>query len=148
MASLANNAARQSAKLDLGATRAEAYTVEVHLEMAATPTSGNTVELYWAPSPSGTAATDNPGGVSGSDAAYTGYSSNLDASVKQLQFIGAMIMTVQVTATVQKQILATAFMPLHRYGSLVVYNKSGAAVHSSDTNCKVSLIPIEGSVED
>lgn len=146
-ASLANNAARQSAKLDLGSTRAELYQVKANVEMAATPTAGNVIDIYWAPSTSATAATDNPGNVSGSDAAYSGYSSNLDASVKQLLFIGSFILTAQATSTVQKAHVGFLAPPA-RYGSLVVYNKGGSAFHSSDTNIEFVLVPIEGVIED
>jgi hypothetical protein len=147
LASVANAAARQSVKLDLGATRGLIYRVRAALELAATPTAGNTVDLYWAPSPSGTAGTDNPGGVSGTDAAYAGYSSNLTASLKQLVFIGSFVCTTQTTATVQKAFVGS-FVPPNRYGSLVVVNNSGAAIHSSDTNCEIVLTPEEGVVED
>lgn len=147
LASLANNAARQAVKLDLGATRAERYLVKATFELAATPTSGNTIDLYWAPSTSATAGTDNPGNVTGADAAYAGYSANLDASLKQLVFIGSFICTVQVTATVQAGIVGS-LVPTTRYGSLVVYNRSGAALHSTETNQAITLLPIEGVVED
>lgn len=147
LASLANNAARQSVKLDLGATRAELYAVKADFEIAATPTAGNTIDLYWAPSSSATAGSDNPGNVSGADAAYTGYSANIDASVKQLVFIGSFICTAQATANVQKAAVGT-FAPPHRYGSLVVYDKSGAALHSSDTNINITFTPLEGVIAD
>lgn len=148
LASLANGSARQSAKIDLGATRARTYAVKATFEMAATPTDGLPIDLYWAPSSSPTAGTDNPGGVSGTDAAYAGYSSNLASAIKQLQFIGSFICTVQVTATVQNQDPVGTFAPKHRYGSLVVYNRSGAAIHSSDTNCEIALTPDEDTVEE
>ncbi len=147
LASLANGSGRQSAKLDLGATRAGLYRVKAAFEIAATPTAGATIDLYWAPSTSGTAATDNPGGVSGSDAAYAGYSSNLTASVKQLVFIGSFVCTTQATATVQRAIVGS-FNPQLRYGSLVVVNSSGAALHSSDSNMNITLVPIEDVIED
>src|SRR3954466_15710006 len=98
MTSVANAAARQSVKLDLGASRAAAYYLRCDNEIAATPTAGNTIDYYWAPSSSATAGTDNPGGVGGTDSAYAGYSSNLTASLPQLQFIGSMVCTAQATA--------------------------------------------------
>jgi hypothetical protein len=147
MASVANGAARQSVKLDLGATRAELYAVKAAFELAATPTAGATIDLYWAPSSSATAATDNPGNVSGADGAYAGYSSNLTAALKQLQFIGSFVCTAQATGTVQKGFVGR-FSPPNRYGSLVVVNNSGAAIHSSDANCEVVFTPIEGVIAD
>lgn len=147
LASLANGSYRQSVKLDLGATRAEWYDVYMDVEMAATPTAGNTISLYWAPSSSATAATDNGGNVSGTDAAYTGYSSNAAASVLQLQPAGVMVLTAQATSTVQKGYCGR-FSPAQRYGSLVVSNGGGSAFHSSDTNIQVRLVPVDGVIED
>lgn len=146
LASLSNAAARQAAKLDLGATRAEEYAVKASFEFAATPTAGNTVDLYWAPSSSGTAGTDNPGNVSGTNASYAGYSSNLTATLPQLQFIGSFVNTAQATATPQSAEVGR-FRPNDRYGSLVVVNNSGAALHSTETNQSITLRPVEGTVE-
>jgi hypothetical protein len=146
LASLASGTARQSAKLDLGATIAPAIAVKADFEFAATPTAGTTVELYWAPSSSATAGTDNPGGVSGTDSAYAGYSANLGASALQLTFLGSFVCTTQATATVQKMTLGV-FRPANRYGSLVVVNNSGASFHSSDTNSNVTFTPLEEVAE-
>lgn len=148
LASVANNAARQSAKVDLGESWYEAYLFSAAFELAATPTAGNVIELWWAPSPSGTAGTANPGGVSGSDAAYAGYSSNLAASVLQLQFIGDFVCTAQATGTVQVQTSIGILFPTHRYGSLVVYNKSGAAFHSDDVESHVVASPLARQIQD
>ena len=141
LASVSNAAARQSAKVDLGATRGLLYSVRAAIDIAATPTAGNTVDFYWAPSGNATAGTANPGNVSGSDAAYTGYSSNLTATLPQLQYIGSMVCTAQATTTVQYAEVGT-FMPRERYGSLVVVNNSGAAIHSDDVECNVVFDPI------
>lgn len=138
---VANAAARQSAKVDLGAERAEWYHVRAAFELAATPTAGNVIELYWAPSQHATAGTGNPGAVSGADAAYTGYSANLTASVKQLLFIGAFICTAQATGTVQVGEVGR-FSPPERYGSLVVVNNSAAAFHSDAVEIHVVFDPI------
>lgn len=144
--SVANNAARQSAKVDLGANRAEWYAVKAALEFAATPTAGNTVELWWFPSHSATAGTGNAGGVSGSDSAYTGYSSNLAASVLQGKLIGIFICTAQITTTVQIAECGV-FAPTGRYGSLVVYNKSGAAMHSDSVEHNIVFDPIVTQIQ-
>jgi hypothetical protein len=145
LASVANGAARQSAKLDLGATHGEAYDVKATFEIAATPTAGNTIDLYWAPSSSATAGSDNPANVSGTDAAYSGYSANLTASLPQLQYIGSFVCTAQATGTVQAAVVGR-FIPANRYGSLVVVNNSGAALHSTDTNQAVTLTPVESAL--
>lgn len=147
LTSLADAAARQSDKVDLGATRAEVYEVMAAFEIAATPTAGDVIELYWAPSPSGTAGQGNPGNITGADAAYAGYSANLAASVKQLQFIGDFVCTAQATGTIQVGYVG-AFRPKHRYGSLVVKNESGAALHSDAVEASILLSPLAGTVTD
>lgn len=146
LASLANAAARQSAKVDLGATRAPAYKVRVAFEMAATPTAGNLIELYWGPSQHATAANGNPGNLTGSDAAYSGYSSNLANSLRHLDLIGSHACTVQVTTTVQVGEIGV-FSPTERYGSLVVRNSSGAAFHSDDVECHIVFDPIIDEIQ-
>lgn len=148
LASLTSDSARQSAKLDLGTTRAPIFGVKADIEIGATPTAGNTIDLYWAPSSSGTAATDNPGNVSGSDAVYSGYASNnINASVRQLFFIGSFVCTSQATPIVQKAFVGM-FTPPTRYGSLVVHNRSGASIHSADTNTNIIFMPVEDIIED
>lgn len=149
LASVSDGAARQSAKVDLGATRPAEYSVQAALEFNATGlTAGGVVELYWSPStqPVAEAANGNPGGVSGSDAAYTGYSSNLAASVKQLILIGIGIVTAQATSTVQV-LYCGRFRPPSRYGSLIVKNESGAAFHSDDVEMHVVFDPIIDEVQ-
>lgn len=144
MASVATGAARQSAKVDLGAVRALLYAVRASFEFAATPTAGHVVSLYWNNSSNSTAANGNMGNASGSDAAYAGYSSNLAATLPQLQFIGDFVMTAQATGTIQYGSVGT-FMPRERYGSLIVVNHlagSGAAFHSDDVECNVVFDPI------
>lgn len=145
-ASLANGSGRQSVKLDLGATFAQRWRARAEVEMAATPTAGNTVDFYWAPSGSATAGTDNPGNVTGADAAYAGYSSNLTATIPQLIYIGSLVLTAQATTTVQKGEVGTFFPPA-RYGSLVVVNNGGSAFHSSDTSIRFEITPVEGTAE-
>ena len=141
LASVADDAARQSVKADLGENRAAEYTVRAAFEFAATPTAGETVELYWAPSHKSVAGSGNPANVTGADAAYTGYSANLDASLLQLEFIGAFVVTAQATATVQVGEVAV-FAPSQRYGSLIVVDRSGAAFHSDDVESHVVFDPI------
>lgn len=125
LTSLAALAARQSAKVDLGATRAPLYSVFAAIEFATAPVVGETIDFYWSPSPSVTAATANAGGASGADAAYDGYSANLADSLKQLEFIGSLVLTVQATTTVQFGLIGL-LVPRLRYGSLIVVNSSAA----------------------
>ncbi len=144
---LAAGAARQSAKVDLGATRAEVYAVMMSVELATAPEAGETVDLYWAPSPDSVAAVGNPGGVSGSDAAYAGYSSNLAESILQLMSIGSLVLTVQATTTVQIGWVAN-FSPPDRHGSLIVLNSSAADAFFTDAvEFAVSFQPIVTDIQ-
>jgi hypothetical protein len=149
LASLANGngtsaGGRQSASLDIGANWAQRWRLECDFELAATPTAGNAINLFasW-----NTATGAGDGNTSGSDAAYTGYSNNIDAATKQLEFLGSHICTAQATSTVQKSLVGVIF-PKGRYLNLVVDNRSGAAFHSTDTNQVITLTPLEESIED
>lgn len=149
LASLANGngtstGGRQSASLDLGANWAQRWRLECNFELAATPTAGNAINLFGSWNTS-TGAGD--GNTSGSDAAYTGYSNNIDASTRQLEFLGAHICTAQATSPVQRSLVGVIF-PKGRYLNLVVDNRSGAAFHSTDTNQVITLTPLEESIED
>ena len=153
LASLANAAspatsagARQSVKFDFGATRAEMWRCKATFEIAATPTAGNVIDIYLSPSESATAGTDNAGNATGTDAAYTGYSNNIDAALKQCFFVGSFIVTAQATATVQAGFVGR-FAPPSRYASVIVVNRSGAALHSTDTNQSITFTPDEGTSE-
>lgn len=146
LASLGNGSYRQSAKIDLGTPFAQAYDVFIDSEHAATPTAGNTLDLWWSSSLSATAGTDNQGGTSGSDAAYTGYNADAANSVKHLLFIGSMVLAARATSTVQKGYVGT-FVPPTRYGSIVLLNGAGSAFHTSDANCQIRFVPKEFTSE-
>lgn len=139
LASVLDAAYRQSAKVDLGAKWAKAYMVRAALEFAAGLAAGDTCYLWWNPSQSSTAANGNNGGCSGSDAAYTGYSSNAADSVFHLEPIGSFRMTAQATATIQVGVVGI-LCPAHRYGSLVF--QAGDDMHSDDVEIHIVFDPI------
>ena len=136
--------ARQSVTLDFGATWAEAWRLETEFEMAATPTAGNAINLYASWSGSTGAGEGN---TSGTDSSYTGYSSNIDAAVRHLEFLGAHICTSQTTTTVQRAVIGI-IRPKGRYMNLVVDNRSGAAFHSTDTNQLIRFTALTSRVDD
>jgi len=149
LTSLAALAARQSDKVDLGAARGRRFAVMMSVEFATAPTAGETVTLYWAPSPDTSAAVGNPGGVSGSDAAYAGYSSNLTESKIQLQYIGQLPLTVQATPTVQIGVASPNFGPMDRFGTLVVVNDSAADAFFTDAvEISISFQPVVDQIAD
>lgn len=139
-------AGRQSTKFDFGADRARSYNIRAALEFAATPTAGAVVELYLAPSQSATAGTANPGGATGADSAYAGYSANLAASVLQLLPIGVFTPTAQATATVQIAECGV-FSPPERYGSLIVVCTSSNDLFSDDVESHIVFDPIVEEVQ-
>jgi hypothetical protein len=142
IASVANAAYRQSTKFDFGALYADEYDIRGAIEHAATPTAGNAWDLYLSYSTSATAGTANAGAASGSDSAFTGYSSNAAAAVKQMHYIGSLICTAQATGTVQVMEAQNSFSPKARYASLIILNGSGAAVHSDDVECNIVFNPV------
>lgn len=143
---LADGAARQGAKTDLGATRAKQYAVTVCVEMAVAPASKASVDVYWAASPHATAGTLNPGGCSGADAAYTGTAGDsLDDSLMQLIHIGSISLTADADPVLQIQTFT--LFPAHRYGMPVIDNNGGQAMHSDAIECFIALTPIIPEVQ-
>lgn len=139
LATLADAAARQSAKADLGAVRAGQYAVRVGIEMNVAPVAGAAVYFYWSASESVTAGTGNDGGCSGADAAYQAGS---EAEwVKQLTLIGVLSLTADADTVIQ---IATVgrFSPPSRYGQVVVWNEGGQAFEGDDVEMFVALVPI------
>lgn len=142
LTSVANGAARQGAKGDLGDPRARLWTARLELDFAAAPTAGNVVDLYWSSSPSGTAGTQNDGGASGADAAFK--AGEEDEWVKQLLYLGSLIATNDGSGVIQ--IMTFHFEPRDRYGMPVIHNKSGQALGGTAGNFKLTLTPFHGDI--
>jgi len=139
-----DTAAYGSAKADLTANRALAYSVIAALEMAATPTTGEPVNFYWCPSPTSVAGDGNPGYVTGLDADYTGTPGTLAEGLALLQYIGTLICTAD--AAVQVAIINPKFEPSERYGTLIVENQSGATIATDAIETAIAFTPIKGDV--
>lgn len=148
LSALANAAGRQSTKVDLGATRAARYEVLGCVDFTGeTPTAGGTIDYYWAPSTSGTAANGNVAGNSGVDgAAPDGAlgSITLAEFLKQCIFIGSLV--VHDGASVQNGFVGT-FSPPGRYGQLIVVNNSGDAFEADDVEMHQVMNPIVDEVQ-
>lgn len=145
LTSIANGAARQGDKADLGATRADRFAVQVGFEIDIAPTAGTAIEVYWSDSYSGTAGTGNTGGASGADAAYK--AGEEDEWKKQLILIGTLICTADAATTVQVQCINSEFRPPTRYGMPVVVNKCGQAFEGDAVEMFIALIPIVDEVQ-
>jgi hypothetical protein len=148
LASVANAAGRQSTKVDLGATRAKLYEVLGCVDFTGeTPTVGNTVDYYWAPSTSTTPGSGNVAGNSGGDAACPDGalgSITLAEFLKQCQFIGSLI--VHDGGSVQNGFVGV-FSPSSRYGQLIVVNNSGDAFEADDVEMHQVMNPIVDEVQ-
>lgn len=143
------SAARQGVKADLGASRSLEYaiTLAVEFKTAEAPEAGETVDLYWGPSGAAAAGTANQGGLAGTDAAYDGFSANLDESLKQLMFIGSIVLTPQVVGTPQRDTFI--FSPPTRWGQPVVVNNTDAE-DFNDVDAQemyVRMVPLDPDVQ-
>jgi hypothetical protein len=148
LSAVANGAGQQSAKADLGALRAAQYAVYGCVDFTGeTPTAGNTVDYYWAPSTSGTAANSNVAGNSGGNAAAPDGalgSITLAEFVKQCQYIGSLV--IHDGGSVQNGFVGI-FSPAERYGQLVVVNSSGDAFEADNVeHCQV-FVPLTDEVQ-
>ena len=143
---LADGSGRESAKVDLGATRARAYSVMASFEFAATPVTGDLVNLYWAPSPDATAANGNPMNIDGADAAAPSGIGTLAELLKACIFIGSFICTNDPTTAVQTAYVGM-LAPPERYGILIVENQSAAAFHSDAVETHIVFNPIVDEVQ-
>lgn len=142
---ITNGAARQGAKADLGSTRPRLYLVRVGFEFQTAPTAGNNVHVFWSSSYSGTAATGNTGGASGSDGAYK--AGEETEWRKQLTLLGVLIVTNDGNTTPQYQDIGI-FQAPDRYGMPIVHNVSGQSFNTSDANeMFVALIPIIDEIQ-
>lgn len=143
LASVADAAGRQSDKVDLGANRADEYAVYGCVDFTGeTPTSGNTVDYYWAPSTNSTQGNGNIFGNSGADAAAPGGalgSITLAEFLDMCQFIGSIITTDDAVVQSAK---VGVFRPMGRYGQLVVVNNSGDAFEADDVEMHQVLMPL------
>jgi len=153
LASLANTTsdstgARESAKADfqvLGSgsdSAAQLYEVSAIFDWLTTaPTSGATVEIYFNPSNSATAGTDNQGGCTGADAGYTGSTNDISIATRRLIYIGSFVASALAGADI-KGIVGYIQIPT-RYGSIVVWNKSGRLLHSTEGNKEIRFRPVD-----
>jgi hypothetical protein len=143
---LADASARMGASQDLGADWDKEYIAIIVVETGTAPTAGNTVDVYLACSHNGT---DWPGGVTGSDAAYT-----LGTSDQNLRQLGQPITSLIATNngnTVQRQ-NAVIIRPTARYVAPVIDNNLGQAIRNettaTDNDSRLILIPLDEKVID
>ena len=145
---VADTAARQSTKVDLGALRAEAYSLYGCVDFTGeTPTAGEVIEYYWAPSTNATQANGNVAGNSGADGACPDGalgSITLAEFVKMCVYIGNLV--IHDGAVVQNGYVGILFPPT-RYGQLILKNESGDAFEADDVEMHQVLNPIVSELQ-
>jgi hypothetical protein len=148
LSGVVNGAGRQSAKADLTATRARLYEVLAAVDFTGeTPTSGQTVNFYWAPSTSATTGNGNVAGNSGNDAAAPDGalgSITLAQFLLQCQTIGSLV--IHDGASVQNG-LVSVFSPSGRYGQMIVVNNSGDPFEADNVEAHVVMNPIVDEIQ-
>ena len=142
LTSIADTAARQGAKVNLGATRASAYRIRFCPELNVAPASGAAIYVYFAFSNSATAGLDNPTGITGADAAYTGTTGDsIVDSVKQLVGPFTYVCTSDV-APISLPMDIGILYPTQQYVTPVVWNESGQALEGDAVEMFLAAIPI------
>jgi hypothetical protein len=135
----------QSAKFDFGANFAGDWYADLLTKFGSAPTANLYVDLWIGYSGSATAGTDNWGGCTGADGAYSGYSGGTAAqSLLQLDYLGRMPLDANTT---QQGRVGPAFTPKNRYGYVVWYNASGQTTTNVDADHVVSLRPVNDRAE-
>lgn len=150
---LVGTTARESNKADMDAGAVAnrfpkdfAVTARIDYANGTFPSAGESVDFYWAASVSSVAATANPGGVTGSDGAYSGTAgSTLAESLKELQFLGSLIITADDDDPVQQTTFCVT-LPT-QFGTLVVVNNSSANLAVDGENLSITFTPREYEVQ-
>lgn len=134
---------RQSTKIDLGANRADEYTLLGCVDFSGeTITTPGSVDYYWAPSTNATAASGNVAGNSGVDGdAPDGALGTITLSefILQCQFIGSL--QLHDGGVVQNGVVGT-FSPLTRWGQLIVVNNCDSAFEADDIEMHQVMNPV------
>lgn len=149
LSAVADTAARQSSKADLGATRARAFECLMAVDFTdETPAAaGGRVDVYWAPSTSGTAATGNVAGNSGVDgAAPDGALGTITLAEFLAQCIQIGSLPTHDGASVQNGFVGILAAP-GRYGQIIVVNESGDAFEADNVEMGVFLNPIVDEIQ-
>jgi hypothetical protein len=142
LTSVASAAYRQSAKFDFGATRARQWYCRAAFEPTSAPAAYGAVEVYIGYSDNSSATVGNPGNLSGSDAAYTGYgaaATDANECIGQLVYIGNVVVSADADIMVGEVGLFTPYM---RYGIVVVRNGMSVAFIADAVEMSVQLWPV------
>lgn len=153
LGNLAAGSAWQSDKADLdtgGVSNRFAYNFAITIRMVekefAVITVGEGIDFYWAPSVSSVAANANPGGVVGSNGSYSGTAgSTLAESLRQLQFLGPLIVTNDEDPVVLQTTFQATFGT--QYGTLIIHNNQTSAIIDAAAEGSVTFTPREMEIQ-
>lgn len=109
--------------------------VILQVQMVSAPTAGKEVSVFLGFSDSATAGTDNPAGLTGTDAAGP----NSD-TFPQLVFAGSVVLSANLSTGVQLAYLAKV-PPLDAYVSPVIFNNSDVAFDATAGHTILTLVP-------
>jgi hypothetical protein len=139
LTSLANNAAREGAKsgtlVDGTLGMPEVLDVRIESAVGTAATNGLEIEVYFGESPNATAGTDNPGNLTGADAAL----SNPDELKHQCHYVGSLVLSNARGTNVQKQ--RHSYYPTLPYIIPLIVNKSGQTLSGTAGNHKLVITP-------
>lgn len=138
MKNLANAGRREGVKsaslVDGTKGMPELLEITAETKVQSTPTDGKEFNIYLGFSSSGTAGTDNPGGLTGADAAV----GDTD-QLPQLTFAGAIVMAGSLTTGVQRQRFLAR--PLAEYVIPACHNDTGQTTSNVDGETKITIRP-------
>lgn len=143
LASLTTANARQGTAIDFGATRSELWLAKLQTAPVAAVTAGTTIDLYmsWSMSSATLANTNYPGGCTGVDGAYAGPDAVVVNGLKQLEFVGSMIVCATVSTVLQIQHLGIVCARM-RYGVPVVVNNTTQLLDGTAGDHILTFTPI------
>ncbi len=107
----------------------------LQVQMVSAPTAGKEVDLYLGFSDSATAGTDNPGGLTGTDAAGP----NADV-FGQLVFAGAVVLSNNLSTGVQLAYMAKT-PPLDAYVCPVIVNNADVNFDATALHTILTMVP-------
>ncbi len=143
LTSLADDAAREGVKGDLGATFGRLVLVTLEVKMAVAPVAGNIVEVHLGWSTNDTAGSDNPAGLTGADAAYKA----AEEDEWKVQATWGMNLILTADGSSVKQLQSQIVPALARYPCPLIVNKAGQALSSTAGDHILTMTPIIDEIQ-
>ncbi len=111
------------------------YRIKLLMQFTSAPTDGKEVEVWLGQSSSGTAGTDNPGGLSGTDATYT------VSRRFQLQYCGSLIASNSIGTGAQQE--SEFVVPrLELFLAPLIFNNADVAFDATALHTVLTITPV------